>query len=312
MSYIVPLIDFRLSKKEHVFCVGISSLITRAITHPLNVLQVSKQMNLLEMYYGYKIGINFLSTQGIYGFYKGFLTNTTKCFLHYSIVFSIFNILNNKFQKNTKKDFFSLIKTLFFSSFSGMAATIITHPLDTLTCRLIQDFGDKNKLFINLYSYKGIRDCIEKTLTQESYRSFFNGYRVAILSGGLFLGITFTSYEIFESLSLFKNRHELALLFISSLIGQTLTYPLHTTKRLMQGCTSTLPKIHKPELCGTFSNTRSCIMLHIQSESISRLFCGYIMNVFKLIPFTLIMYYSYSFLKKPFIWLNSTNNDDYQ
>lgn len=35
-----------------------------------------------------------------------------------------------------------------------MAATVITHPLDTLTCRLIQDFGDKNKLFINLYSYK--------------------------------------------------------------------------------------------------------------------------------------------------------------
>lgn len=76
----------------------------------------------------------------------------------------------------------------------------------------------------------------------------------------------------------------------------------------MQGCTSTLPKIHKyfvislifsllfrPELCGTFSNTRSCIMLHIQSESISRLFCGYIMNVFKVFFFINIYIYSYFF-----------------
>lgn len=138
-----------------------------------------------------KLALQLLRERGIFGLYKGLSATFARDVTFSAIYFPLFAHLNHMGKRREGSD-----AAVFYVSFvSGFAAgcfsAFIVTPLDVVKTRLQtikKGEGEKN--------YKGIADCLVKTLRGEGWRALFKGGFCRMLVMAPLFGIAQTVYYL--------------------------------------------------------------------------------------------------------------------
>ncbi|KAA0148196.1 hypothetical protein FNF27_03148 [Cafeteria roenbergensis] len=182
---------------------------------------------------------------------------------------------------------------------AGMFQIVVTYPLEVTRTRLTLGPG------LGL-QYKGILDCMRKTVRSEGLAGLYKGLGPTILSGAPYVGLQMTGYDTvknfatqFDALSRVdeKTGKRRPILVASLLCGalagviaQTITYPGDTLRRRMQtNGANGAPRVYK--------NTMHCLRATVANEGVAGLYRGVVTNAVRAIPGAAIQFMSYEALK---------------
>ena len=161
---------------------------------PIDVLKVQMISNREE-----KINVKDLSKkiykrEGITGFYKGSIPSILRAsFLAVGSIGSYDIIKKKIISYRQKEDSFTYLLSSFFGGFNS---TLLTTPLDNLKSRMMSD---------NEKKYKGVFDCLRKSIKANGLRSLYIGFFPTWLRIGPWQLIYWTSYENYRKLCGFSS-----------------------------------------------------------------------------------------------------------
>lgn len=138
-----------------------------------------------------KLALQLVRERGIFGLYKGLSATFARDVTFSAIYFPLFANLNSLGPRREGSD-----EAVFYVSFvsgfgSGLFSALVVTPLDVVKTRLQtikKGEGEKH--------YKGIADCLVKTLREEGWRALFKGGFCRMLVMAPLFGIAQTVYYL--------------------------------------------------------------------------------------------------------------------
>lgn len=272
---------------NHFVSGGLSGIITKTITSPLDRVKILFQLKSLDKSETYNIRktyTNVIKNEGFLSLYKGNFTNCLKAIPTYGLKFG----LNDYFQQSYKSKR-SLKKNIFYSGLmSGFLQTTATYPLDLIRTRLVllEKLG---------YRYNGIYDCFKQTIAKEGVMSIYKGYNPTIYVATLYVGMQMTFYDFYKNSIMKKKSTAFTPLIAGSLTGLTnslIFYPSEVIKRRLQ-----LNGINGNKKL--FSSPRECISYIIKNDKrgVVGLYRGMPISLIKIIPSNGLQFYLYEYFK---------------
>lgn len=287
-----------------LLCGAIAGVTAKTVIAPGELIKMSFQLTseTFTLKNAYNKLILRIKNKGFFSLWSGHSANVLRvapyAALHYSIHDSVeYNIKQHNKNQNNKHNKTILnnkvIIQLISGSLAGGGATLITYPLDVMRVRIAFNNDLNNKL---------------------NKKSFFNLYKNAISSGGLYQGFVPTmlgvvpyagtawcakdlgEYYMNQLLCYYHfNRkintsERLFINAIAGLIGQLVTYPLDVVRRRMQMAGMQLNHIHSNTNVNTNLNTnsntniknmREVLISLYKTEGIKGLTKGYSLNIIK-------------------------------
>ena len=169
---------------------------------------------------------------------------------------------------------------------AGMFQQAVTFPLEFVRTRLsLQEKTSKHQ-------YKGVVDCIRKTIKSEGMFALYKGLGPTMISGSFYVGLQMTFYTRWKDIlsEYISDEHKIIRkLLAGSLAGvcsQTITYPGDTVRRRMiANGTGGQKKLYR--------NSWDCLMTVIRKEGMQGLFKGATANLVRCIPGAAIQFYAY-------------------
>ena len=182
----------------------------------------------------------------------------------------------------------SISQLMLCGTASGMFQQTVTFPLEFVRTRLsLQESSSKLR-------YKGVVDCIRKTVSDEGVLALYKGLGPTMVSGSVYVGLQMTFYTRWKDIlsDYISDEHKtIRKLMAGSLAGvcsQTMTYPGDTVRRRMiANGTGGTKKLYK--------NSWDCLKTMIRKEGMQGLFKGATANYIRCIPGAAIQFYAYDF-----------------
>lgn len=172
--------DNRLSYLQISTCAGLSGVIGRSFTAPLDVLKVLTQIGVLQSDRGIRsLASKIKIKDGMRGFWRGNFTSCVKLFPHSVIQFTSFNQLKWTFSDELGR--LSAGKSIIAGTLAGINATLFTYPLDLIKTRLIVQPFDRTKCL-----YSGIGHAFIRIARQEGIYSLYRGFSVTLAGDSSF------------------------------------------------------------------------------------------------------------------------------
>ena len=180
----------------------------------------------------------------------------------------------------------SIYQLMLCGTASGMFQQAATFPLEFVRTRLsLQDSSSK-------YRYKGVVDCIRKTVASEGVFALYKGLGPTMVAGSIYVGLQMTFYTRWKYLlsnHISDEHRTVRKLLAGSLAGvcaQTITYPGDTIRRRMiANGTGGMEKLYK--------NSWDCLKTVIRKEGIQGFFRGATANLVRSVPGAAIQFYAY-------------------
>ncbi|KAI9338494.1 mitochondrial carrier domain-containing protein [Obelidium mucronatum] len=171
-----------------------NSVLSGPIEHVRSRLQIQARSGAAGAYAG---PIDFFkrvySQYGLAGIYKGQGITLVREFGGYGIYFMTYEALMQrqmKIQKTQKRGDVPGWMQCLFGAASGYALWTVMYPIDAIKSRIQTDsFEVKDR------KYKGIVDCVRKTLATQGVMGFYRGFVTTMLRAGPVNGFTFMAYE---------------------------------------------------------------------------------------------------------------------
>jgi hypothetical protein len=134
-----------------------------------------------------------------------------------------------------------VLSKLLAGSFSGVAMTLITYPLDLARTRVTADMAAKQ----SERNFLGLTDCLKQTARTEGTAALYKGLLPSLGSIIPYVGIGFTAYDEIKLMLESRSGHDrgggglgfagrLAAGAGSGVFAQSITYPIDTVRRRMQ------------------------------------------------------------------------------
>jgi len=226
---------------------------------------------------------------GILGFWSGNFANVVRIIPNKGILF----MCNDKFKQlaglEPNKPAHPL-QILAAGSMSGVTTTVLTYPLDLVRSRLMMSGGN----------YKGIADCISKTVRAEGWSGLYAGMGPTVAGIVPYQGINFMCYDVIKRWCHQNMAREdgtlavpikLSIGAISGMISQTASYPIDTVRRRMQ-LQGTKIKI--------YTSSIHCFSTILKQEGPVALYRGLLANVLRAGPNAAVQFLAYEQLAKAF------------
>ena len=220
------------------------------------------------------------------GFFRGNLANIYKSIPNYCIKFPINDfyikkIIKDENVKNVKQLKF---KNLFQAGLlTGFVQTSITYPIDLIRTRIMQDskmIGKEISMF----------KCFKQTIKNEGIVSLYKGFKPAILTSPIYIGLQLSSYQYFKNQSNILSNPFIAG-GLAGLFSQTIMYPGDTIKKQLQ-----IDGMRKNNYNGLFD----CINKIYKEYGIAGYYRGIRINMIKSIPEITLKFYIYNLAKDYF------------
>jgi hypothetical protein len=206
---------------------GVAGIVSRTVTAPFERLKMLRQ-NYPKIYCHNSILRSFQfihQKEGLLSLFNGNLVNSIRIFPQNAIQYGIFQYTKNKGLKYTTNN-----NMVYF--LSGATAGIISYtsiyPLETVRSKLsVQNKG---------HQYKGITDCLSKSIRNEGFLSLYRGSLVSAIGMIPFQGLNFLTYHYLDEHYNIEKNSLKVLLFGSwaGVLSVTFTYPFDTVKRRLQ------------------------------------------------------------------------------
>ncbi|KAL4194629.1 hypothetical protein AMTRI_Chr05g60420 [Amborella trichopoda] len=230
-------------------------------------------------------------SEGIGGFWKGNLLNLFRMVPFKSINFICYDIYCDALRQ--KKDELTNHDRLIGGGISGITATVVCLPLDTIRTRLLAPGGD---------TLGGVAGCISNMVRNEGFFSLYKGLTPALLSMGPASAVFYAVYDILKS-SYLRSKAKAGnseseacetelgpvrtLIYgaVAGAFAETVTYPLEVVRRQLQ-----LQRAAKVGLFSAFA----CM---IQRDGLNSLFAGLMPSTLQVLPSASLSYLFYELMK---------------
>ncbi|KAI8087375.1 mitochondrial carrier domain-containing protein [Thamnidium elegans] len=203
--------DANLSSYELAFCGGMAGVVSRAVIAPLDVVKIRMQLQTHRTHFGFnplssdvkystirQALKTILKEEGVRGLYKGNMP-AEYLYLSYSAVeFWAYKELEQAMEGLDKKGKVPhTIKTFGCGMIAGCAATAATYPFDLLRTRFAMN---KEPQMANISVTQAMVDIYNK----EGPRGFYRGLWPAIIQIMPYMGLLFSSYDVFDEVICIK------------------------------------------------------------------------------------------------------------
>ncbi len=259
---------------------GTAGCISRTIIAPLDKIKILMQFRQTKMPFRTFMKNN-IKEEGFLNLWKGNGTNILRIFPFSGLQFFTYDLCKSTFLQDTEA---TNTQRFIFGGISGIVATTVTHPIDVVKHRLM--------------CYKGINSFKEARLdiykeNGGSFKNYFKGYGSTISSLTPFIALNFATFDFLkdnlpEAINSKNPLTSLSLGATSSLISQTICYPLDTIRRRMQN------KEMK------YKNGFAAGKNILKNEGILPFYSGLTANILRMVPNTAIRFALFDLLKEYF------------
>jgi len=249
---------------------AVSGALSRTVTAPIELAKIQSQNKFMPNS-NFKSVIN---TEGIFGLWKGNLTNCIRIMPQNAINFTIYEYLASCDYLKTSVPNKTFIN-FYSGSIAGMTAMALTYPLENARSRLC--------LQSNRDHYKNLLDVFKKTPISHLYR----GLRMSVIGFTPYNAINFTMYNEYKK---FTNN----VIISGGLAGMTalsITYPTDLIRRRLQlqGFTKDVPK---------YDGIIDCFHKVVKNEGILGLYRGLFFGYMKCVPAVAIQFWFFEIMKE--------------
>lgn len=277
-------------------------ILSTTILHPLDVLKIRLAVNdgissTKRSYLG--LGNAFRTIwveEGIRGFYRGLLPNSLGAGLSWGLYFLFYNSIRNYQDRDGFQRDLVFYHSMIAAGEAGILTLILTNPIWVIKTRLCLQYGT------NLTSklppskqYTGMIDAFSKTFKNEGVKGLYKGF-----TPGLFNvthgAIQFSVYEKLKNWHKVKNDFQkdsqipLEYIFyfsvVSKICAATITYPFQVIRTRLQ------------DQHGHYKNFVDAVVTTYRRESVFGFYKGYLPNVIRVTPATVITMMTYEKMSK--------------
>jgi hypothetical protein len=185
--------DGRLNPVSQFLLAGTAGAVARVSVNGLGNTKIMGCVGTPGGMTGSVMGLMWVwDTEGMKGMLRGAKLSALKAFPHYGIMFSTYSQLAPAWEQNRLANGMptatSLMGTFFAGSISGLAATLVTHPLDVARARYaVAPYAGTTQI------YRAELDTLFQILEREGlYRGIYRGLGISLIGSAIFGGYLFT------------------------------------------------------------------------------------------------------------------------
>ena len=270
-----------------IFAGGVSSAVARTLTAPLDRIKITMQAD--TNFKGFLATIKNIkmNKEGFITFFKGNGTNCLKIIPEDSLRSLGYYFMIKYIVKNNKKKKPTFLQRILCGSVSGIFSLVAIYPLEITRTRLILSKKEK---------FKGIFDCIQKSVEKKGIKSLFKGLNTSILQIIPYAAINIGVYNTFKeyyALNLGRKPDTMGILClgtISEITAQIFSFPftLVRTKLQAQGYRDNV----------FYNGFLDCVKKVYQRGGFKGFYIGIIPSTIKSIPSACISYSMYEYFEK--------------
>ena len=267
---------------------GIAGSIAKTITSPLEIVKLIHQTQSNEKYKknGIFLSIKYLiKKKGIFSLWRGNLSNILRYFplqaINFSIKSQIDDILNGKFNNNqeliNKHPYEFFLRKLLCGGLTGAIGLLCVYPLDFTRTKLGVDVKKE---------YKGIFDCLKKTIKKEGIKGVYHGFGISIIGIIIYRGFYFGLYDFGKKYFLKSNSSVIQKFILAqsvTLISENISYPIDTIRRRL------MVESGKHISDKKYVNVWDCINYIYKENGYKGFYKGIYANIFRSISSSLVL-----------------------
>jgi hypothetical protein len=206
---------------------------------------------------------------------------------HYIIQISVFDRLVSNFVRHPGNRLFTIesaVGTYIAGACSGMAATLLTHPMDVVKTRMVVQGP--------VISYKGSVQAFEQIVYQEGfYRGIYRGLGVSLVGSAVFSGNFFMIWGILDNIGwrrrgappyLLGRFEPLLIPTVALGMAAFITHPVDILRRKLMAQSFALPKEGNVDV--RFNNVGECLARMPKYGNIYSYYAGITSNMIKTVP----------------------------
>ncbi|KAG9455615.1 hypothetical protein H6P81_000123 [Aristolochia fimbriata] len=240
------------------------------------------------------------ASEGLVGFWKGNLLNLFRMVPFKSINFLCYDLYCDRLLLSRGTKEITGHDRLIGGGISGIAATVVCLPLDTIRTRLVAPGGE---------ALGGVVGCFISMVQNEGFLSLYKGLTPALMSMGPASAVFYAVYDVLKASYLAKklkkigcgektirrSEGEVAIRLgaartlvygaIAGAVAETVTYPLEVMRRQLQ-----LQQARRLGLVAAFARL-------IQREGVGSLFAGLVPSTLQVLPSAALSYLFYEMMK---------------
>jgi len=212
------------------------------------------------------------SEQGVGAFWRGNATNIIRYFPTQACNFAFKDRIKAALPKADKKTEFAKFFAVNVASggLAGAGSLLVVYPLDFARTRLASDVGGSEKQF------KGLADCLTKTMKAGGVRALYNGLGVSIIGiipyRGAYFGLfdTLSGYNPYQQSdnALLRAASKFGCAQASAIAAGYASYPFDTVRRRLQ------MQSEKPREQWVYKGTMDCFGKILKDEGFTAMFKG--------------------------------------
>jgi solute carrier family 25 protein 43 len=302
--------DDRLTFAQSFVAGGFAGVASRTITSPLDVVKILAQVGTKNTEKGFLASFaNIYKEEGLKGFWKGNGIACVRLFPYNAVQFATFTKLK-VMMADPNTGGISPLKAMVAGSIGGISATVATYPTDMVKTRLTVSHTDPSKA-----KYKGMVDAFRVIYQEEGALAFYKGLSTSIIGVIPFAGGTFMAYDVLDSLwNKPKDKMTAMENFINGCLAasfaQTFSFPFDTIRKKLQAQSKTVTAEMRPDV--EFDGMYDAFVKTVQKNGILGLWRGTTANLAKVAPYAGIMFASFEFCKRVFLYQNGYTESMWQ
>lgn len=298
-----PAEDERLTFLQSVFCGGIAGVLSRTVTSPLEVVKVLSQVGTPETRFGFLRTFNRIyRSEGLKAFWKGNGISCLRLVPYSAIQMAAFHNLVAVLDDAHMPSNLNAKSWMVAGSGGNLIAVLLVYPADMLKTRLIVQNVNPS-----LSNYHGIIHGFRKILKTEGFVALYKGLLPTFLGVIPFAGGSFLAYEILDS-SISMSPSDLTPMYmfvsgcLAAAVAKTLSFPFDTIRKKMQAQSKTLPNNGGVDV--QFKGMTGALVQTVKVNGTTGLWRGLSANLLKIAPNAGIMFLSFEYSKRIFLFYN--------
>ncbi|XP_054648455.1 solute carrier family 25 member 43 [Dunckerocampus dactyliophorus] len=291
--------DNRLTGSQSFLCAGFAGLFSKSATSPLEVVKIKSQVGTFHCKKGFwQSFLLIYHNEGLKGFWKGNFVSCLRLFPYTSIHLATYRKIVHFHMDEL--GFISQARAILAGGLAGVAAALVTYPLEVAETRLIvQNCREP--------TYVGVVHAISKIQRAEGLLALYRGFSLTVLGAFPFSLGCYVIYMNVDKLwqqppFRFSPLQDFINGCFAAGVAQTLSYPFETVKRKMQAQSSRLPHVGGVDV--HFSGVTDCFAQVVKNKGILSLWSGLTASTIKIVPYFGLLFTCFETCKRVCLYRN--------
>ncbi|XP_075902668.1 solute carrier family 25 member 43 [Nelusetta ayraudi] len=291
--------DDRLTRTQSFMCVGLSGFFSKTVTSPLEVVRIKSQVGTFHSKGGFLQSFLLVSQhEGLRGFWKGNLASCLRLFPYTAVHLATYKKLVHLHMDEL--GYISQWRAIFAGGLAGVAAALVTYPLEVVETRLIVQNCRQP-------TYIGVAHTLSKIYRAEGLQALYRGFSLTVVGAFPFSVGCYVVYMNLDKLwqeppCRFTPLQNFINGCLAAGVAQTLSYPFETVKRKMQAQSPRLPHLGGVDV--HFTGMIDCFSQVVRNKGILSLWNGLAANSIKIVPYFGLLFTCFEMCKQLCLYRN--------